>query len=91
MWHASITRPGYTEPPPPERLLQPAYQALAGVGDPDAGEWLEQRENILHLRRRLTPQESKRTGPPRDIRGTPEAELRRQTASRIAGQELPMI
>ena len=72
-------------------MLQLAYQALAGVGDPDAGEWVEQRENILHLRRRLTLQEAKRTGPPRDIRGTPEAELRRQNASRIAGEELPSI
>jgi len=59
-----------------------AERALAGVGDPELGEWRERgRRGIVHLRRRLSADEQRRAriGEPRDVRGTPE-EARRLRA-----------
>lgn len=52
-----------------------AEEALAGVGDPALGEWREHgRHGVVHLRRRLTPEEAARAGIGcvRDVRGTGE-------------------
>jgi hypothetical protein len=45
--------------------------ALAGVGDPQRGEWWE-HGIAMHLRRRLSVAEDLIIGPAVDIRGTPE-------------------
>lgn len=53
------------------------YRALSGVGDDLAGEWLERSDRAVHLRRRLSAREAAQFGlVMRDIRGTPEAEVR---------------
>lgn len=57
-------------------LRQMARQALAGVGDPSAGEWEEEGVVAFHLRRRLNAAEAASVGQVLDVRGTPEA-LRR--------------
>lgn len=46
---------------------------LAGVGDPELGEWHEWSGLAYHIRRRLTEAEQARVGPVMDIRRTPEA------------------
>lgn len=51
-----------------------AAEELAGVGDPDAGEWAHHTPGgYTHLRRRLNPVEALAVGPVVDVRGTPEA------------------
>lgn len=55
------------------KLRHAALKAIAGVGDKDAGEWHEWTGRTYHVRRRLTPDEQKITGPALDVRGTPEA------------------
>lgn len=52
-----------------------ARQALAGVGDPSLGEWIETSPaGIVHVRRRLSEAEQAASGIAcaRDIRGTLE-------------------
>ncbi len=52
VWHASIASHGLRIP---ESVLeQQALAQLAGVGDPDAGEWIERRGSYVHVRRRLS-------------------------------------
>lgn len=58
--------------------------ALAGVGDPKAGQWSEWTGKAFHLRRRLTSNEEKMTGPVIDIRGTTEAMERVRNLSPMA-------
>jgi hypothetical protein len=57
--------------------LARAERALQGVGDADAGQWVEVGVAAMHLRRRLSAAEVSASGlVVRDVRGTPEAELR---------------
>lgn len=56
-----------------------AYALLEGRGDPEAGEWIEDRPQAFHLRRRLSSTEAAQLpggGELRDIRGTWEAKKR---------------
>jgi len=74
VWHASIrTFSG-------DRALarEMAIATLAGVGDPQAGEWHQVGEMAHHLRRRLTQDELRLAGgiTVRDIRGTQEERRR---------------
>lgn len=57
-----------------------AGRALLGVGDASAGEWCERgsRKGIVHIRRRLSEEESTQVNSVRDIRGTPEEYERRR-------------
>lgn len=54
--------------------------ALAGVGDADLGQWIEDAPGAFHIRRRLTPREVAlgAIGEVLDIRGTEEAARRIQ-------------
>jgi len=59
--------------------IQRCHRALRGVGDIDAGQWLEDGPNpqrpSWHLRRRLSMSEVALSGcVMRDIRGTPEVD-----------------
>ena len=47
--------------------------ALRGVGSIRLGEWIEEGNRALHMRRRLTETEQMQVGDVVDIRGTPEA------------------
>lgn len=47
-------------------------KALDGVGDADLGQWEEETEIAVHIRRRLTPREERITDGVKDVRGTPE-------------------
>jgi len=62
--------------PIPAILEREALHQLAGVGDPDLGEWREWTGRAFHIRRRLSATEAERTGPVADIRRTPEARQR---------------
>jgi hypothetical protein len=59
-------------------LRQFALKALEGVGDSSLGQWEEWSSDtgVYHVRRRLAAVEAERVGPPRDIRGTPDAKRR---------------
>lgn len=64
---------------PNELILKAvALAALDGVGDADLGQWLEWSGYAFHVRRRLTVIEKAHIGEAVDIRGTAEAERRRQ-------------
>lgn len=82
MWHASAA------PNPGERLSRGdleriARAHLAGVGDANAGEWVEQGDIAVHIRRRLTGAEALVTGPVVDVRGTPEQDRRADRMQRF--------
>lgn len=80
MWHASASHALG-----PEAAWLAAERALAGVGDPELGEWREHgRRGIVHLRRRLTDAERELAGGlgVTDVRGTPEE--RRRLAELVA-------
>lgn len=49
-----------------------ASRALAGVGSPSLGQWVERSEAAVHIRRRLSAREAALVNPLRDVRGTPE-------------------
>lgn len=78
MWHASAASIGRIRQQSEETLKQAAYRALDGVGDAHLGEWLEWSGYAYHIRRRLTPLDAVHIGEAKDIRGTAEAERRRQ-------------
>lgn len=59
-----------------------AVRALAGLGDPDAGQWREWSGFAFHLRRRLSVAEAAEVGEVLDIRGTPEAARRARALGR---------
>lgn len=81
VWHASVAGLKSFED-----LEKIARMTLKGVGDSSLGEWVQRRiltvGNIVHIRRRLSLEEQKVTGPAVDIRGTPEAERRLRRAKR---------
>lgn len=58
-----------------------ALRVLEGVGDASAGQWEEWtgETGAYHIKRRLTAEEEKLTGPAVDIRGDAE-EVARRTA-----------
>ena len=58
------------------RLESQARDHLRGVGDADAGEWVEVGDLAVHVRRRLTADEAQSVGGVLDIRGTWEATKR---------------
>ena len=72
MWHVSISGFGLS----PATLRDRAILELAGVGDPDLGQWEERGDMAYHVRRRMTAAESIRVGEVLDIRGTAEASRR---------------
>ena len=88
MWQASIFQP---DPAGAADLAALAHRALAGVGDPQAGEWLEEKRGFVCLFRRLTPAEAKKVGPIRDIRDTEEAGRRRDLVQQAIGMELLIV
>jgi hypothetical protein len=54
-----------------------ARHMLRGVGDYRAGEWVMGGEGtVVHVQRRLKPEEAETTGAMRDVRRTPEAVAR---------------
>jgi len=73
VWHSSAAA---GIPWAPEALGRLARKELEGVGDPSAGEWEEWTGKAFHLRRRLTADEARTTGPVVDVRGTPEEAAR---------------
>ena len=88
MWQASIFQP---DPARPADLAGLAHRALAGVGDPQAGEWVEEKPGFLCLFRRLTPVEARKVGPIRDIRDDAESGRRRDLVQRAIGMNLPAV
>lgn len=74
VWHASVA--SKVAVPVRGVLEREALRQLAGVGDPERGEWREWTGRAFHVRRRLTAAEEARTGPVADIRGTGEARER---------------
>lgn len=58
--------------------------ALAGVGDVQLGQWIEQGEVAVHVRRRLSALEQLQVGLAVDIRGTAEAVARIQRVAAAA-------
>lgn len=75
MWHVSVTSAGGLALGS-STLIRRSYAELAGLGDASAGEWLEERPDFVHLRRRLSTREERKVGPVVDVRGTPEAHRR---------------
>jgi hypothetical protein len=79
----------------PVKLGILAFAELKGVGDPGR-QWAEWTGRAYHLRRRLTPEEEKATGPAVDCRGTGEwgaryyemAHRLPETAKRLARLEM---
>lgn len=71
MWHASAASGPYRKRPTID-LLNFALEALEGVGDPEQ-QWREWTGYAYHVRRRLTPEEEKLTGPAIDCRVGPHA------------------
>jgi len=63
--------------------MELAVTILDGVGDVDAGGWIEHTHGHTHVRYRLTKEEADNVGPVRDIRGTLEqtARFRRALAA----------
>lgn len=62
-------------------LRRHAKAAIYGVGDARLGEWTEEYTNpnglrLVHIRRRLKPEEQQLVGPAIDIRGTNESDRR---------------
>ncbi len=49
---------------------------LDGVGDESLGQWEEETVNAYHIRRRLSTDEARVTGPAVDVRDTPEFDRR---------------
>jgi hypothetical protein len=80
VWHASVAHHGRTASS--RELIAAsaeghARRALRGVGDPLLGEWAEVGQRAVHVRRRLSDAEVAATGlAMRDVRGTPEHDLR---------------
>lgn len=60
-----------------------AEKALHGVGDPALGQWWEDGEIAVHLRRRLTEAEAAQVGPVVDVRGTWEGRKRMQRVQKF--------
>lgn len=81
MWHVSIA--SHHRQVTGDQQRAAALAALDGVGSPALGEWwqISPARRVLHLRRRLTPDEARVSGPMLDIRGTAE-ERRRLEAVR---------
>jgi hypothetical protein len=71
VWHASTA--GTASAKERRRL---ALSALAGVGAPQLGQWVQERPLAYHVRRRLTPAEQAIVGDVVDLRGTTEAVMR---------------
>src|SRR5439155_7946394 len=82
VWHASAA-PNRGERLSATDLERIARAHLQGVGDPAAGEWVEQGDIAVHIRRRLTATEALVTGPVVDVRGTPEQDQRAERAQRF--------
>ena len=90
MWHASVS---FREPRSRLQYRAALLAALKGVGDSSKGEWSDRSPDgaVFHLRRRLTALEEKRSGPPADIRGTPEALQRQERMAEVLGLPLKQI
>jgi hypothetical protein len=71
VWHASVSG---VEDDAARRLK--AIAVLHGIGDAARGEWWEQGEIAMHLRRRLSAAEDPLVGPVVDVRGTAESARR---------------
>jgi hypothetical protein len=69
--------PGWTHRSPV--LYKLAARVVRGLGARQLGEWREHWQGVVHLRRRMSPDEQARVGAATDLRGTPEA-LERATA-----------
>ena len=76
VWHAS-TSMGPRRLQSWDELETVARAALDGVGDTKLGEWVEQGNQIFHLRRRLSVDEQdQHVGPVVDVRQTDEGAKR---------------
>jgi hypothetical protein len=80
VWHASAASTHRISGIGRAYLEQKAREALDGVGDRSAGEWVEWTGIAAHVRRRLTPEEAEIVGPVVDVRGTDEAKKRPERA-----------
>ena len=92
VWHASVGSPAHGD----GSLERAARELLAGVGDADAGEWLEYGTaagaiRVCHLRRRLTDAEACAIGPARDVRGSPEHRRRAAAVAQASGFPFPAL
>lgn len=74
VWHVSVAPQG--TPFGRSTLWRRAEAELAGVGDAGLGEWREDGNKAVHLRRRLSDGEAMLVGPTIDVRGTHEAVVR---------------
>ena len=72
MWHASAA---FFRPHPKEKIEQWLRGMLKGVGQPETT-WVEQGTKATHMRRLTTEREAHIIGPLRDIRDTPELDVR---------------
>jgi hypothetical protein len=81
VWHASAAPTSIRLGP--QLLERFARDALEGVGDAGLGEWVEQGDIAVHVRRRLTEREELLVGPVIDIRGTSEATERLRSVSHL--------
>jgi len=81
VWHVSVAWQRMFLPQ--QTLLALAYDELVGVGDGEAGEWVEYGPSAVHLRRRLSEEEAARVGPVLDIRSTPEAAERLRKVAKL--------
>jgi hypothetical protein len=82
VWHASASSPDTCRR---DTLRDFVLKALYGVGREEF-QWEEDRTSetgVYHVRRRLTDAEAQITGPVKDIRGTQEADYRRQAMRRV--------
>ena len=88
MWHASAASVTLDF----GELERQTRRMLQGVGDAALGQWIQRTQRggmrILHLRRRVSVAEEKRTGPALDIRGTPEMYRRLNVVSLHSGAPL---
>lgn len=68
-----------------------AVAELAGLGDPELGEWHEWSGVAYHVRRRLSPAEQVLVGEVADIRGTREAVRRAEALGARLAYAAPAI
>ncbi len=80
VWHASVAQ---AREYPMMRRETLAREVLDGLGDASLGEWVEEGERAVHVRRRLTATEAVPIGEVVDVRGTPDAATRVRALAKV--------